>query len=136
MLVIITSVGLYFDFDNFRSYSFHGDRDTLVSSLQHARSQAVSNICYGTCADGKPHGVYIEDDQYIIFQGSSFATRDAGFDTLIEANPSINHTGLDEVVFDQLTGDATAGDITLTDPANGRESVISINSEVQILWTN
>ena len=136
MLVIISSLGLYYNFSNLHSYSFHGDRDNLVSALQHARSQAVSNICYGACTDGKSHGVYIEEDQYIIFQGVDYASRDEDYDAFIEANPNIEHSGLDEVVFDQLTGDANAGDIIITDPTTSRTSTISINSEGQIIWTN
>lgn len=140
MTVIIMSFGLFFDFDQFRLHSFQADRDVLISALHHARSRAVSNICYEppVCNDGKPHGVRIEAGEFIIFQGSSYAGRDASHDASLEANTGLVHAGINEVVFSQLTGDALsgAGDIILRDPATGRESIISINSEGQIIWTD
>lgn len=137
MTVMIMSFGLFFDLDSFRQHSFQADRDTLISLLQHARSRAVSNICYGaTCIDGKPHGVRIENEQYIVFQGSSYALRDQAFDTILEANEGIGHSGLEEVVFSQLTGEATSGDIILSDSMTTRTSTISISTEGQIIWTH
>lgn len=136
LIAIVGGLGLYFGFDNFRGYSFHSNRDLLVSALQHARSRAVSNICYGSCSDGKSHGVYIEDDQYIIFQGSSYDDRDQEYDAIIETNPGTTHQGMNEVVFAQLKGDADPGEIELENDYNERMSTITINSEGQIIWTN
>lgn len=142
MMVIIMSFGIFFDMDKFRQNSFQADRDILISALQHARSQAISNICYGDTSicqeDGKPHGVYIESHQFTIFQGTDFANRNIVYDAILETEYDIAYSGLTEVVFDQLTGDVVsgAGSITMTDPLNSRSSVISINSEGQIIWTN
>jgi prepilin-type N-terminal cleavage/methylation domain-containing protein len=137
LIGIIGGTAVYFGIDSFRGYSFHSDRDLLVTSLQHARSQAIGNNCLGSsCTDGKPHGVLIQPDKFVVFQGISFATADHDVDVIVEANPTITKSGLSEVVFKQLSGDvSTVGDIVLTDSV-GRVSTTTVGSEGQILWTN
>ena len=152
MLVVIASLGLYYDFDSFRSSSFHADRDSLVSALQHARIQAMSNVCLGgsACTDGRSHGVRIRPadhpTSYVIFQSgdgnSNYLNRDDDFDSIFEINPTTKNgvnmqpDEIDEVLFEQLSGDVTVdGVITLTDDA-GHTSIITISSEGQISWTN
>ncbi|MEK7071436.1 MAG: GspH/FimT family pseudopilin [Patescibacteria group bacterium] len=137
LVTIVASVGMFFDFDSFRAHSFYTDRDALISALQHARSEAISNVCRGSCTDGLPHGVNILDDKYIIFQGADYSSADHNQDAVLDANPNVAHGGMDEIVFRQLSGDAVSpGDITLRDNLGGRKSTISINSEGQIIWTD
>jgi Tfp pilus assembly protein FimT len=138
MLTIIGALGLFMSMDSYRSYAFRNERNIVVSALQRARSQAVSNVCMGaTCTDGKPHGVHVVTGQYVIFQGASYATRDAGYDQVINANtPNVSISGLSEVVFAQLSGEvATPGSITVGDNV-GHSSVITINSVGQVVWSN
>lgn len=140
LIAIVGSVGLYFGLDAFRGYSFHSDRDLLVVALQHARAQAVSNICLNDptspCTDGRPHGVHVGAGTYALFQGGSYATRDTTIDVTIEMSPNTVVGGVSEIVFKQLSGDvSTPGDITLSE-GTGRTSVISIGSEGQIIWIN
>lgn len=141
LITIVGGLGLYFGLDSLRGYSFHSDRDVLVSVLQHARSEAISNICRGeNCTDGKPHGVYIRptehQNSYVIFQGTDYASRDADYDIVIDSSSSTSFSGINEIVFDRLSGNTTTtGDINLTDDRN-HTSIISISSQGQILWTN
>ena len=137
LVTVVASVGMFFDFDSFRAHSFYADRDTLISTLQHARAEAISNICRGSCDNGLPHGVKILSDRFIIFQGADYVSADHNQDAVIDANINIEHGGLDEIVFSQLSGDTVfPGEIVLTDNLGGRKSIISINSEGQILWTD
>ena len=126
--------------DSYRSYLFRNERDTIVSILQKARSQAISNICKGSgCTNGKPHGVHFENNKYIIFQGSDYATRDLDQDEEIDSNYHLDFSGstITDVVFAELSGDVlVAGDIKLSDSASGRTSDININNEGRIAWTN
>lgn len=136
IIAIIGGFSLYFGLDSFRSYSFHSDRDLLVSLLQHARSEAVGNICLGSgCDDGRPHGVAIQTNQFVLFQGTSYATRDAAVDAVMAANAGFSYTGDSEIVFSQLSATTTGGTITVTEPS-GRTSTITIGTEGQIIWTN
>lgn len=154
LIAVIGGFGLFFGIDSLRGYSFHSDRDTLVSTLQHARAEAMANICRGKAADctdgGKPHGVYIDttNRKYVIFQGATYVSRDSDQDAPIDANNLTTWKGVNEVVFAELSGDAASADsspdcaseaepicIIVGDQAS-RTSVITVNSEGQILWSN
>ncbi len=139
LITLIGGFGIYFGFNNFRADSFRSDRDIFVSALQHARSEAVANICHGdssVCDGGNPFGVKILDDKFIIFEGATYDP-DSELNVKLEANKAITHAGISEVIFEPLTGDVSStGNIILTDPTTGKTSTISINSEGQILWTN
>lgn len=142
LLVVIIGLTLLVSFDNLRSYSFRSDRDMLVAALHKTRNQAVNNICLGvSCTNGKSHGVafppLVPAGEYVIFQGSDFVNRDVAMDEIFDLSPGINIAGTSEIVFSSLSGDADPpdGNITISDD-NGLSSVISINSEGQITWTN
>lgn len=145
LLVVISLSVIFFSFtvivglDSYRSYGFRGERDSLVAALQIARSQALNNVCLGSsCSGGQPHGVHVQPSQYIIFQGSSFAGRDASLDQAVTSNYGIDFTGstISEVVFSQLSAYVlTPGTITLKDQFN-HQSDITINREGRISWTN
>jgi len=143
LVVVVGAFGLMLGMDSYRGYAFHSDRETLVAALQHARSQAVGNVCIGTsCAHGMPHGVYIDaaHSQYVIFEGESYATREADVDAAIDGSPTMTRSGISEIVFAQLSGNAsspspTPWEIVLTDRA-GRTSTTTIESEGRIWWTH
>ena len=147
LMVVIGLAAVFFAFtvvvglDSYRGDGFRSERDSIVTALQTARSQAINNVCSGSgCNGGKPHGVAISGGNYIIFQGSSYAGRDAAFDQIIGSRYTVNFIGstVSEVVFTQLSGDASpAGTIKINDPARpGSTSTVSINSVGQISWTN
>ena len=145
LVALIAGVSFYFNMDSLRGYSFHADRDTLISALQHARAQAMNNVCRGSaCSDGKPHGVFVDtaNHKYVIFQTENanpdYAHRDSAYDAILDGSPAMifEPGGLVEVVFSQLSGSVnTPGYIKIKD-AGIHESQIDINSEGQIVWTN
>lgn len=139
LITLIGGFGLYFGFNNFRADSFRSERDILASALEHARAQALANICHGysmVCDSGNPFGVKVLDDKFIIFEGATY-NPDSELNVNLEASKAITHAGMSEVVFEQLTGNVSSpGDIILTDSTTGKTSTISINSEGQILWSN
>ena len=137
LLVILASLGLLVSMETYRGSSFRNERDTVVSILQKARSQAVSNVCLGSpCPDGAPHGVHVQNDKYVIFQGTTYSSG-SSLNEIIK--PRISTTQITEttdIVFAQLSGSVTTpGTITVSDNT-GHSSVITINSEGQIIWTN
>jgi len=147
ILLLLGTLGLFISIQTYQGYAFRSDKDILISALQRARSQSVFNICLGTsttCTGGRPHGVKIDtlNKKIIIFQGLSYDlgpgrdANDQAQDFAINTNPNITYSGLNEVVFTQLSGDATAGQITLTDTTNNQEDRVNINSEGQISWEN
>ena len=136
LLTAIVGISMLASIDMYRAHLFRGDRDMLISVLQKARSRAMNNICLGSgCSDGKSHGVHFESGEYVIFQGTSYSAPDP-LNERFSVNDNVVISGLLNVVFSQLSGDAAPeGDITIADDA-GHTSVITINGEGQILWTN
>jgi Tfp pilus assembly protein FimT len=138
LLGIIGGFTAFMSVDGYRSFSFRSDRDTLVSLLERARSQSVSNICRGAlCDGGAPHGVHVVSGGYTVFQGESYALRDTVLDETTPSSYTTTISGtLVDVVFRQLSGDiAVPGDIIISDDS-GHTSTISINTEGRISWTN
>jgi prepilin-type N-terminal cleavage/methylation domain-containing protein len=139
ILGVIAAFSLFASVDMFRSYLFRGERDIFISNFQKVRSRAMNNICLGgVCTDGKPHGVHIEADSYTLFQGAAYNPSDS-INEQFEINDNAMITGSTiplDIVFSQLSGDATPeGSVTIADDA-GHSSTVTINAEGRIFWTN
>jgi Tfp pilus assembly protein FimT len=148
LLAITGSLGLFMGMEILRGAAFRNDRDAAVSALQRARSLAVNDMCFGaSCTEGKPYGVHFDPGkkEVVIFQGASYsegaATNEAiPFDSKtvgVDASSAVDGN----IVFDRLSGDlitfdsATSTSVILTDGL-GHNSVIEVNSEGRIDWTN
>ncbi len=127
ILALILSLGYFVGFDFYKNYALHSEKDMLMSVLRKARSQALNNV------NSTSHGVYVKDDFYTIFYGSSYASRDSQYDENIRKSPGIALSGLNEVVFAPLTATSTASSTIIIN--NGRKSFfIDINYEGRINW--
>ncbi len=137
LISIAAGIGLLFSLDSYRSSSFYTERNSLVSLLQHARAQAQHQVCEGgSCKTGVSHGVSIQLQGYVVFQGPDYATREREYDAFIERDSPITIHGLKDVVFESESGNViTTGAIVLIDSAKHR-SEISIGSQGQISWTH
>jgi prepilin-type N-terminal cleavage/methylation domain-containing protein len=137
LMTILGSLTLCVSFGTYRDSSYHTDRAQLISALQHARAESIDDICDGAyCVSGMPHGVFIQSDAYVIFQGANYTSRDPAIDAVIDANPAITHSGLSEVVFATSSGDvSTTGTIVLTD-MSGHASTTTIGGDGQVTWSN
>ncbi|MDD5068285.1 MAG: type II secretion system protein [Candidatus Pacebacteria bacterium] len=141
IFTLLSGLGLFMTFDSYRGASSRSERDTVVSLLERARSQAMNNVCFGaSCVGGKRHGISIQSNQYVIFEGGNYASRDSEVDQITPANPTAIITPID-VVFDQLTGKlypqlspATTELIITIKQADRPDSIISINNEGTINW--
>lgn len=123
-------IGLWVSMDAYRSYSYRSERSIFVSALQKARLEAMVNL------NEAPHGIYVEQNKYTIFQGSAY---DAGssLNKVIEPPGVVVITGSPalprEIIFEQLSG-ATVDTGTLTVSDGVRETVVTINEEGGISW--
>lgn len=116
----------------YQSFQTRNDLDiaatTIAQSLRRSRvlSQAV---------DGDTTwGLYIQSDNIIVFQGTSFAERNTGFDEAFDLPGSITPTGASEIIFDKFTGDPqTTGTVTLTSSTNETRN-ITINEKGTITY--
>jgi prepilin-type N-terminal cleavage/methylation domain-containing protein len=117
-------------FDAFSRNYLRTEQDTLLSVLQKARNEAVSNL------NDKRHGFRFDGVNYVIFEGDTYLPADP-MNLIVEKNPAVNLSGSTEVIFERLTGDVLACDptpcnITLT---GGSDSItISINGQGRINW--
>lgn len=76
-------------------------------------------------------GVHMTSGSAMLFQGSSYATRNAAFDETTTFSASVTATGLGDVVFNKVFGEPDAtGTITLQ--AEGENRGISINNKGSI----
>jgi type II secretory pathway pseudopilin PulG len=128
LFIMILGLGIAIGFDSYRRDTLIAERNTLVSALQKARSKAVNNI------NREKHGFYFDGTNYFVFEGTSSALRISAQDLIIPKNPSITMSGSAEVVFEQLTGNAspTPYNIFLTDGISS--STISVNEQGRINW--
>lgn len=121
----LATMSSFLDLTFYRGNSFSADYDMFVAVTQRVRARAINNI------NESKHGVYIDADKYILFEGASYAT--ATVTEEITRNSNVSLSGVSEVVFSQLSGDSNFnGDIVLSD--GFRTSTISINNEGQISW--
>ncbi len=141
IIIFIGGLGLYYNLDNLYYSSFLSERNIIISTLQYARGKAIANICNGFCTGGMSHGVYIKNDRYVIFQGESYLTRDPLYDISFDKNPNIISSGINEIIFEKLSGKAWSVQIApwnihIKNIQTNQESTITINPEGQIIWTN
>lgn len=98
---------------------------TIAQNLRRAQALSRANdgdASWGVAVDPS------DNDQIILFQGSSYATRTTAFDEAFDLSPIITVSGVSEVVFDQLTGEtADTGTITLT-TVNSQTRAITVNA--------
>src|SRR3989344_5897316 len=111
LITIIGSLALFVSMDFYRSYNLDVEVETIISLITRARGRAVNNI------DATSHGIYIDED----------------LDEVFPRAQAFEVDGLSEIVFDQLTGEASAtGAITIS--GQGRTAIIEINHEGRIDW--
>jgi Tfp pilus assembly protein FimT len=123
---ILGTFGLIVSLDYYRSFAFRSERHIVVSMLQKARNQSMSNV------NEQPHGVKFLADRYVIYQGASYNDRDPDFDEEILTTPTVSHSGMDEVVFGQLKGNAVVTGTDLTLNGHYKHATITVNPEGQI----
>lgn len=106
--------------------------DQLLQTMRLARSLSVER------RNDSPHGVYFDinpngADRFIFFQGTSYATRTAGFDRVTTLGNALTLSsalsgGITEIVFSRSRGVPSAiGTISLTHTTGGLR-LLSLNS--------
>jgi Tfp pilus assembly protein FimT len=140
MAALIGGLALFASMDTFHGANFRTERDMLVGLMQHARSQAVHNVCTGSgCTNGLPHGVHFDTGAYTLFQGGAY-TAGNSTNAVFEANTAFVHAGSlagSDIVFSQLSGTTTCGTCTFTlADSEGHSSTITVSAEGQIIWTH
>ncbi|MEK9177138.1 MAG: prepilin-type N-terminal cleavage/methylation domain-containing protein [Patescibacteria group bacterium] len=106
-----------------------GERDTAVTLLETARTEALANI------DEMAHGVHIGSTEYVVFTtASDYASRDQTKDNPYPRETAVTISGPTDVIFSQLSGGVGAGVGTLTFADGAQSTTIGINAEGRIDW--
>lgn len=127
ILVVISGLAFSAGYGLYRSQPLVSEKDSLVSLLRRARAKAMNNI------NQSDHGVFIGSSKYTVFQGGSYAGRDAELDEEFPRLAGATLEGPTEIVFSALEGAAnTSGTIAIS-TASGRVET-SVNYEGRISW--
>ena len=126
ILGIIFAMGLPITFDFYKNYQLQSEQNKFISFLEIARNSAMTNF------NQSSHGVYWDNDNFIIFEGSNFASRDQGQDQNFPRAKMISVSGPSEITFNALSGQATSSAFVFNN--GGKYSNVYVNQEGQINW--
>lgn len=128
ILASLAGLGFFMSIGQYKTYVLDSDMNTLGSLLQRARSLSMNNV------NSAEHGVFITGGNYILFQGSSYASRNTTYDEPTPISRFVSASGPAEIVFRRLRGDLAAGtgDIVLDNGSGTR--IITLNGEGRISW--
>ena len=121
IIVMLVSFTLPIGLDFYKNQQLETQSQEIVQALRRAQLKAMS------VESDSSFGIYLANDNYVLFKGSSyFFSRDAQYDEIFGLPSIINVSGLSEIVFSKLEGiPSVAGDIILGTDNNQR--VININ---------
>lgn len=122
----ILTISLPIGWSFYYTYNFNSEVQTLVAVLESARNSAMVN------RNESSHGVFIGANDFVLFQGPSYAARDTSQDKSFPRYAAITISGPTEIVFSALAGTTTISSFNI----DHRQSSININvnSEGTILY--
>ncbi|OGG43916.1 hypothetical protein A3G50_02805 [Candidatus Jorgensenbacteria bacterium RIFCSPLOWO2_12_FULL_42_11] len=126
MLIVIFSLGFPIAFDFYKNYQLRAEGDKFISLLETTRNSSMINL------NQLPHGIYRDNDNFVIFEGNSFAARNQSQDQNFPRAKTISVAGPNEIIFNSLSGQADSSAFVFN---NGIKSFnIYVNQEGQINW--
>ena len=123
-LILIVAVPSLMFGGNFMGSMYTDDAaQNFKSALIEARGNAMSG------KENSPWGVKLEQGEFLVFAGDSYASRDSQFDTGYAINRNVNIANFDEVVFSSPSGlpDQAFSDVCFE--WGSKEEHVSFNSE-------
>lgn len=136
LLVVLTIIALLFALSTINlgqaqvTASVSTVTSTLLADLKNQQILAMSGGV-GSTSSQQPHGIYIQSNEYTLFDDSSYNSGDSSNYT-VDLNSITMSTTLpsDQVVFnagDGAVAGFTSGDNTITVIGNGESETITIN---------
>lgn len=124
---MLLAIGLPIGLDAYRNYLLTSESRNLLSILRRAETNAFAN------KNGSAHGVAVQSDRFVLFQGQSYASRDAPYDEEYPKSGTVTSSGTAEIIFSQISGKPSASAaITLSNEL--RSQTITVNEEGTINW--
>jgi type II secretory pathway pseudopilin PulG len=116
LLVAIIPLGL----DFYKNQELDTQTQFLIQTLRRAQLKAMSSEL------DSPFGIRINNQNYVLFKGNSYLTRDTPYDEIFDLPQIIKSSGLSEVVFSKFEGKSNAtGNIILS--IDNKSRIININ---------
>lgn len=122
ILAVLTGLSIPVSINFYKTQQLDVNVKGVVQSLRRAQLKAMS------IESDSIFGVYLTDDSYILFKGSSFDARDISYDEVFDLPQVITVSGIQEIAFSKFEGvpvGALTGDIILN--SNGDSRIININ---------
>jgi len=122
ILTVLTGSAIPISINFYKTQQLDVNVKGVVQSLRRAQLKAMS------IESDSIFGVYLTNDSYILFKGSSFDNRDIPFDEVFDLPQIITISGIQEIAFSKFEGmpiGGLAGDIILN--SNGDSRIININ---------
>ncbi len=116
----ITSVPFYSNF--FTQNAAGNTYDQLINHIRKAQTNAMIG------KQNSQWGVHNQAGSIILFQGSSFASRNIAFDQKLTLNPNISVSGFTDIIFAKMTGTPSAA-ATITITGNNTIKTITVASQ-------
>jgi len=128
VLLSVTLIAILAAFTTPVYLSFFLSNDVALVTSDLASSLRRAQLLSRSGASDSPWGVAIQNQQIILFQGTTYAARDTTFDEITTFGSIIDVTGITEVTFSQLYGiPSTTGATTFTSAENNVSKTITIN---------
>lgn len=126
IITLLFAIGFFVDLSMDSRNSLGSEETTLISILEKARGEAMNNI------DHISHGVHVETNAYILFEGSNYAPSDT-LNEVIKKNKNISISGLNDIAFKQLSGKPNnPGQIILDDGT--QQKTIKVMGDGLVDW--
>lgn len=121
ILAILFTLTLPVTLDFYKSQQLDGSAQGIIQALRRAQLKAMSG------ENDLSFGVYLTNDNYILFRGISYESRDFQYDEVFDLSSIVTAAGIQEVVFSKFEGlPSVTGTIILS---NGKDSkTIDINT--------
>jgi len=120
LIAILTTFVLPTSIYFYRSQQLETHSQGILQTLRRAQLKAIS------IEKDASFGVYLTNDNYVLFKGVSYATRDVQYDEVYDLSNIITLSGLSEVIFSKFEGiPNTTGNIVLN--SNSESRTININ---------
>ena len=126
IMIVIFALGIPVALNFYKVYQLNSETDFLVALLENSRNSALINI------NESDNGVYIGSNEFVIFQGDDYGTRDVSQDQAFSKSTAITISGAGEVVFESLSGRTASTTLTISNGASTK--FIYINEEGRIQY--
>lgn len=125
---VLAGIGIPIGIDGYRSYLLTAETKNAIAFLRRTQNLALTN------RNQSSFGLSILSNQYVLFQGASYASRNPAYDEAYPRGSNITITGsTTEIVFEALSGKSNVS-TTMTFSNGYNVQTIGINNQGTIFW--